>query len=60
MSLVAKIKDMLKEYQDEHGTLDDKEYEKLFVHFYLQYEDEYLNKKIKSNRSDGKIRMRTL
>jgi hypothetical protein len=60
MSLVAKIKDMLKEYQDEHGTLDDKEYTKLFVHFYLQYEDEYLNQKIKSNRSDGKIRIRKL
>jgi len=60
MSLVAKIKEMLKEYQDEHGALDEKDYEKLFVHFYLKYEDEYLNQKIKSNRSDGKIRMRKL
>jgi hypothetical protein len=60
MLLVAKIKEMLKEYQEEHGTLDDKDYEKLFVHFYLKYEDEYLNQKIKSNRSDGKIRMRAI
>jgi hypothetical protein len=60
MTLVKKIKDMLKEYQEEHGTLDDKDYEKLFVHFYLKYEDEYLNQKIKSNRSDGKIRMRAI
>jgi hypothetical protein len=54
MSLVAKIKEMLKEYQEENGTLDDKEYEKLFVHFYLENEDEYLKKRIKSIRSDGK------
>jgi hypothetical protein len=32
MSLVKKVKDALKDYQDEHGVLDDKEYEKLFVH----------------------------
>ena len=56
MSLVSKIKEMLKEYQEENGTLDDKEYEKLFVHFYLQHEDEYLKKRIKSIRSDGKKR----
>jgi hypothetical protein len=56
MSLVAKIKQMLKEYQEENGTLDDKEYEKLFVHFYLQHEDEYLKKRISSIRSDGKSR----
>jgi hypothetical protein len=57
MSLVAKIKEMLKEYQEENGTLDDKEYEKLFVHFYLENEDEYLKKRIKSIRSDGKKRV---
>jgi hypothetical protein len=56
MSLVAKIKEMLKEYQEENGTLDDKEYEKLFVHFYLQHEDEYLKQRINSIRSDGKRR----
>jgi len=56
MSLVKKVKDMLKEYQDEHGTLDDKEYEKLFVHLYLQHEDEYLKQKVSSVRSDGKSR----
>ena len=57
MSLVSKIKEMLKEYQEENGTLDDKEYEKLFVHLYLQHEDEYLKKRIKSIRSDGKKRV---
>jgi len=57
MTLVAKIKEMLKEYQEENGTLDDKEYEKLFVHFYLEHEDEYLKKRIKSIRSDGKKRV---
>jgi hypothetical protein len=56
MSLVSKVKEMLKAYQEEHGTLDDKEYEKLFVHFYLQHEDEYLKNRIKSIRSDGKLR----
>ena len=56
MSLVSKIKEMLKAYQEEHGTLDDKEYEKLFVHFYLQYEDEYLKQRVSSIRSDGKKR----
>jgi hypothetical protein len=56
MSLVAKIKEMLKEYQEENGTLDDKDYEKLFVHFYLQYEDEYLKQRVNSVRSDGKKR----
>jgi hypothetical protein len=56
MSLVAKIKEMLKEYQEENGTLDDKDYEKLFVHFYLQYEDEYLKQRVISIRSDGKSR----
>jgi hypothetical protein len=60
MTLVEKIKEMLKEYQEENGTLDDKEYEKMFVHFYLQYQDEYLKQKIKSNRSDGKMKTRTL
>ena len=57
MSLVAKVKEMLKEYQEKNGTLDDKEYEKLFVHFYLENEDEYLKKRIKSIRSDGKKRV---
>ena len=56
MSLVAKIKEMLKEYQEENGTLDDTDYEKLFVHFYLQYEDEYLKQRVSSIRSDGKSR----
>jgi hypothetical protein len=56
MSLVAKIKEMLKEYQEENGTLNDRDYEKLFVHFYLQYEDEYLKQRVSSIRSDGKSR----
>jgi hypothetical protein len=56
MSLVFKIKEMLKQYQEENGTLNDRDYEKLFVHFYLQYEDEYLKERIRSNRSDGKKR----
>jgi len=56
MSLVEKIKEMLKDYQEQHGTLDEKEYEKLFVHFYLEHEDEYLKERIKTIRSDGKNR----
>ena len=56
MSLVIKVKEMLKDYQEQHGTLDDKEYEKLFVHFYLQHEDEYLKQRVSSIRSDGKSR----
>lgn len=55
--LIQKVKEMLEEYQKENGTLDDKDYEKLFVHFYLQHEDEYLKKRIKSIRSDGKKRV---
>lgn len=55
--LIEKVKEMLKEYQEEHGTLDDRDYEKMFVHFYLQNEDEYLKKRIKSIRSDGKKRL---
>lgn len=55
--LIEKVKEMLKEYQEKNGTLDDKEYEKLFVHFYLENEDEYLKKRIKSIRSDGKKRV---
>jgi hypothetical protein len=58
MSLVSKVKEMLKEYQEQNGTLDDREYEKLFVHFYLQHEDEYLKQKVNSIRSDGKSRNR--
>jgi hypothetical protein len=54
--LIQKVKEMLEEYQKENGTLNEKEYEKLFVHFYLQHEDEYLKKRIKSIRSDGKKR----
>jgi len=54
--LIQKVKDLLKDYEQENGKLDDKEYEKLFVHFYLQHEDEYLKNRIKSIRSDGKIR----
>ena len=54
--LIAKVKEMLEDYQKENGALDDKEYEKLFVHFYLQHEDEYLKNRIKSIRSDGKRR----
>lgn len=56
MSLVKKIKEELKIYQDEHGTIDDKEYEKLFVHFYLLYKDKYLEDSVKTTRSDGKKR----
>jgi hypothetical protein len=55
--LIEKVKEMLEEYQKENGTLDDKEYEKLFVHFYLENEDEYLKKRIKSIKSDGKKRV---
>jgi hypothetical protein len=55
--LIEKVKEMLEEYQKENGTLNDKEYEKLFVHFYLENEDEYLKKRIKSVRSDGKKRV---
>ena len=55
--LIEKVKTMLEEYQKENGTLDDKEYEKLFVHFYFENEDEYLKKRIKSIRSDGKKRV---
>ena len=55
--LIEKVKEMLEEYQKENGTLDDKEYEKLFVHFYLENEDEYLKKRINSIRSDGKKRV---
>ena len=55
--LIEKVKTMLEEYQKENGTLDDREYEKLFVHFYLENEDEYLKKRIKSIRSDGKKRV---
>jgi hypothetical protein len=55
--LIEKVKEMLKEYQEENGTLDDRDYEKMFVHFYLQNEDEYLKKRIKSIRSDGKKRV---
>jgi len=58
MTLVAKVKEMLKEYQEENGTLNDRDYEKMFVHFYLQHEDEYLKKRIKSIRSDGKFRQK--
>ena len=58
MSLVSKVKEMLKEYQEQNGDLDDREYEKLFVHFYLQHEDEYLKQKVNSIRSDGKSRNR--
>lgn len=47
---------MINDYEQENGKLDEKEYEKLFVHFYLQHEDEYLKKRIKSIRSDGKKR----
>jgi hypothetical protein len=54
--LIEKVKEMLKEYQEENGTLDDRDYEKMFVHFYLQNEDEYLKNRIKSIRSDGKTR----
>ena len=42
--LIEKVKEMLKDYEQENGKIDDKEYEKLFVHFYLQHEDEYLKK----------------
>lgn len=55
-TLIEKVKEMLKEYQEEHGTLNEKEYEKMFVHFYLEHEDEYLKERIKSIRSDGKKR----
>jgi hypothetical protein len=55
--LIEKVKEMLKEYEDKNGTLDDREYEKLFVHFYLEHEDEYLKKRIKSIKSDGKKRV---
>jgi hypothetical protein len=56
MTLVEKIKEVLKEYQEENGTLDNKEYEKMFVNLYLQYQDEYLKQKVRPIRSDGKIR----
>lgn len=56
MSLVEKVKKMLKDYQEQHGALDEKDYTKMFVHFYLQYEDEYLKETVKTIRSDGKVR----
>lgn len=55
-TLVEKIKHMMKEYEIENGTIRDDEYEKIFVHFYLMYKDQYLEESVKSNRSDGKRR----
>jgi hypothetical protein len=58
VSLVKKIKEELKAHQDEHGVLDDKDYEKLFVHFYLMHKDKYLEDSARPIRSDGKKRNR--
>jgi hypothetical protein len=55
-TLVEKIKHMMKEYEVENGPIRDDEYEKIFVHFYLMYKDQYLEESVKSNRSDGKRR----
>ena len=56
MTLIEKVKQMLKAYQEEHGKLDDKDYEKMFVHFYLKHQDEYRKDSSGSFRSDGKKR----
>lgn len=56
MTLVEKIKLMMKEYEKENGPIDDKDYEKLFVHYYLKYKDEYLDSVVKPFRSDGKAK----
>lgn len=56
MTLVEKIKLMMREYEKENGPIDDKDYEKLFVHYYLMYKDQYLESVTKSFRSDGKRR----
>ena len=56
MTLVEKIKLMMKEYEKENGKIEDKDYEKLFVHFYLKYQDQYLDSVVKPFRSDGRKR----
>lgn len=56
MTLVEKIKMMMKEYEIENGKILDEDYEKIFVHFYLMYKDQYLEESSKSIRSDGKRR----
>lgn len=56
MTLVEKIKVMIKEYEKENGKIHDDDYEKLFVHFYLKYKDQYLESVVKPFRSDGKHR----
>lgn len=56
MTLIEKVKIMMKEYEKENGPISDKDYEKIFVHYYLMYKDQYLDSSVKSFRSDGKKR----
>jgi hypothetical protein len=56
VTLVEKVKRMMKEYEIENGPISDEDYEKIFVHFYLMYKDQYLDSAVKSLRSDGKKR----
>jgi hypothetical protein len=50
--LLTNVKQALADHQAKHGKLDDKDYEKWFVHYYLEL-SEKLSKPIKNHRKNG-------
>jgi hypothetical protein len=50
--LLTNVKQALADHQAKHGKLDDKDYEKWFVHYYLEV-SEKLSKPIKNHRKNG-------
>lgn len=56
MSLVAKIKEVMKQELEDNPDMTDKEYEQLFVSYYLAYMDSHLKPVKLESRGKNRVR----
>jgi len=56
MSLVAKIKEVMKQELEDNPDMTDKEYEQLFVSYYLQYMDSHIKPVKLESRGKNRVR----
>lgn len=56
MSLVAKIKEVMKQELEDNPDMTDKEYEQLFVAYYLQYMDSHIKPVKLESRGKNRVR----
>jgi hypothetical protein len=53
MSLVTKVKELMKQELEDNPDLTDKEYEELFVKYYMHYMDELTTSTPQNRKKNG-------